>query len=306
MWIRRDAIALMITLFFVIAITLSIGITMKLINDAKAELESENFLLQTTVVLDDVMQMLRGAPEIKAILDDSSGLAFDLFLAQSSFIPFEIGDISVAVSLSSARSKINPNMFRDANSSLVDEKQLSALNEFLSFYMVNVAFSDILLDGMRGVRTDGLYMSELFYDYPELFRDYVASFEHFEKLKRFFAYSYNDNSLQNIDFEELFYFSKESQYRIDINQATPLAWEMMLGVDRSRAEQLSLESGAYAMSDLSFLSDSERAQLAHFNTSHFEPCLSVEVEIITLQKSTTIRFEYDMKTKKGTNFVYEI
>ncbi|MCK4875775.1 MAG: hypothetical protein KAS26_08010, partial [Sulfurimonas sp.] len=107
---KRKAIALLITIFLIIAITLSIGIGLKYVNKASGEVESENFMLQTSVVLDDVLVILKTSNELENIVKKKSTEAFYDLLSKPSFISFDTQAINISVEIKSARAKINPNI----------------------------------------------------------------------------------------------------------------------------------------------------------------------------------------------------
>ena len=295
----RRGIALLVTLFFIMLITISIGIGLKQVNKASYHVKSEKFLLQTSVILDDVLTMLEGRKEFD---DINSSEEFAIFLSETSFIPFETSGINISLEISSARSRFNINSLR--NKPFRQDK----LKGYFSNYMINISFVDILLDSMGGTKEYGDYnYPELFDKKPYLFRDYIVSYKHFSELSKFYTQSYRDEALKNIDFKNLFYFSNENNdsYTIDLSTATPEVWEMMLGCDKLRAAELSAE---YYDSDESInLSDEElNIVKKKFKTSFFEPYIYVVVNIIQDSSSAKIKFEYDIRNKKGSNFVYEI
>ncbi len=296
----KKGIALLITLFFIMAITISIGVGLKQLKDASNSIEGENFLLQSNVILDDVLKILQNDKNLEEIAKDDSGEAFSVFLSQASFIPFESSGIKVVMELKSARSKFNVNA--------INTRNIFFLKQYVGRYMVNGDYVDILQDfthGNRNNQEEISYNSDIFYTKPELFRAYIVSKKHLDEINEFYTTTYHDNSLKNINFNNLFYYSDDANYKIDLNHATPDVWEMMLGCDKLRARELS--SGVYEKMDDIVLNDDEKKILrTAFKTSFFEPYLDVSVEIIQNSQSAKISFEYNMKTKKGYNFVYEI
>lgn len=303
--LNRKGIALLITVFFVMAITVAIGIGLKQVKEASWHVENERFMLQTSVIVDDVMKILQNSKELEQILSENSNEGLFAFLSSASFIPFESSGVKVSIEIKSARSKFNPNALMDANNT-ANIPRVNLLKEYMNRSMVNVAYVDILLDIMGKVKEDGLYNSGIFKEKPSLFRDYLTSQKHLEEVNDFYKKTYHDNSLENIDFKNLFYFAKETSHKIDVNYATPQIWELILSCDKNRAEQLSMGGGFYnTLEDLD-LSDEEKVALAKFNTGYFEPYLDVLVNISQDTQSAKIEFEYDISTKKGSNFVYEI
>lgn len=297
----KNAIALLITILFVMAITVAIGIGLKQVKEASHHVENENFMIQTSVLLGDVMQILKTSPQLN---DINSSEEFFIFLSQTSFIPLESNGIRILIQLSSARSKFNLNALEDTNTT--NENRVNALKIYLSKNMINGEYVDVLLDNMGGIKEDLSYNSAIFNEKPYLFRDYIVSLNHFNEINSFYEKNYHDNNLKNVDFEKLFYFSTDKNSNIDLNYATPQTWELILGCDKTRAEQLSLGEGAYiSVADLE-LSDDENLSLSHFNTSFFEKIVDVKIEIEENSQSGKIMFEYDINKKKGSNFVYEI
>lgn len=111
----KHGIALMITLFFVMVITVAVGVGLKNVNDAKHEVRNENFMLQSTIVLNDIMNVLKNAPELNEI---NSSEEMEAFLETYSMpVPLS-SDILVDIKLESARAKFNINSLADKNNSI--------------------------------------------------------------------------------------------------------------------------------------------------------------------------------------------
>lgn len=300
---NKTGIALLITLLFIMAISVSIGVGLKYVNDASAEVENENFLFQSRVVTDDIINLLRESKELEALAKDDSIEGLFIFLSQSGFIPFEIADLKVSIEIGSARAKFNPNRLSDGNNS-IEVNKVDALKEYISRYQVNHTYVDILLDTMNPKNTS--YYSSIFDENPYLFREYITSYAHLEEINNFYTQTHYDNSLKNIDFEKLFYPSPDRDTKIDLNYATPDVWEMILGVDKERAEQLTLGSGSYTDLESLALNEEEIKSLSRFDVSYFEPSLDIRLHISKDDKTADIRFEYDIKNKQGLNFSYAI
>ena len=284
------------------AITVAVGIGLKQVKEASHHVENENFMIQTSVILEDVMQILKTSQQLN---DINSSEDFFIFLSQTSFIPLQSNDIRVNIELNSARSKFNVNALVDSNTT-ADKNKVEALKVYLNKQMVNSEYVGILLDNMGGIKEDLSYNSAIFNEKPYLFRDYISSLRHLNEINSFYEKTYHDNSLKNIDFEKLFYFSSYKNNFIDLNYATPQTWELILGCDKTRAQQLSLGTGAYTSLDDLGLSDDEKLNMSHFSTSFFEKFINVTIEIEENFQNGKIMFEYDINKKKGSNFVYEI
>jgi hypothetical protein len=294
----KSGIALLITVMFVIVITVAIGYGLSQVNSVMKIAKDEKFMYQTSIIIEDVLNILKTSPDVARVVDSNE--SDDLFnlLSQASFIPFESSGLEIVLKLSSARAKFNPNT--------LDTKTTEIFREYANNKMINSQYVDILLDNMRGVKVDNSYNSAIFDENPYLFRDYIASAKHLQKINDFYAQEFNDNSLKNIEFDKLFYFSSDKNTSIDLNYATAEVWEMMLATTKERAEFLAQNAGAYTDEASLNLNDDELERMKKFKTSYFEPIILVQIEIKKGESISNISFEYDIKKKRGSHFVYEI
>ncbi|QFR48372.1 hypothetical protein FJR48_00975 [Sulfurimonas lithotrophica] len=306
----KKGIALLITLFFIMAITISIGIGFKYVNEAKATIKDENFLLQTNIIIDDVLTFLKNSQELKLIKDDDSGEAFDIFLAQSEFIPFEIEDIKVVISIKSARRKVNLNDLLELE--VVDNqeepKQLQQFKSFLSGYNVNLSYVDMLRDSVSKYDINYAPSTGILEAKPDIFRDYIASYEHLDEINEYYKNTYYENYLSAINFKDIFYVGKtgskdnnttQSDYCIDNLYMTAWTRHMLEGITLEAAQEYIPEDA----------NDSNLSEIQGFklcDSTESRMFLDVGLEIIQGKKTANISFEYDIKQTKGYNFSYEI
>jgi len=292
----KPAIALLLTLMFIMLITVSIAVSLKYVKNSTQTLKDENFMFEVTTVINDFVNILKTSSELNKVTDSD---ALALFLAESSLLPFESQDMRVMIEMKSARAKINPNTFNTA-------QKINRLQNFLLSKTVNPEYTDMLSDSINGIKEDNVYNSDIFVEYPSLFRDYIASDKQLEKLNQIYKIKYHEESLNNINFNELFYTSNDKNSTIDLNYATPLVWELMIGCDKERAMTLNAGSGTYqSLEDLS-LDKKEIVALSYFSTSYFSPILDVSINIHKNGESAFVRFEYNIVTKKGSNFVFKV
>ena len=287
------------------AISVVLGLSLKHLNKATSEVQNDNFTLQTTVVLDDVLNILQKSADLDAIVNENSKDALSIFLSEASFIPFESNGVNILIELKSARSMFNINTLVDSNNT-VNANRSQALESYFANYNVYGDYISMLVDSMSKVKEDMSYNSAIFNEKPYLFRDYITSKEHLVEINDFYTKSYNDDSLSKIDFDKLFYYSKDKTTKIDLNYANAETWRLLIACDEGRAEELSLGAGSYeAIEDLG-LNEAEVDALNRFDVSFYEPYLDISVNVSQGASIANIRFEYDMKEKKGSNFVYEI
>jgi len=301
----KRGIALLITLLFIVAITVSIGLGLKYINNASKEVEKENFLYQSKIIVEDILSILKNSQELANIAKENSTDELYAFLSQTQTIPLNTDDLDINIQITSARSKFNVNNLMDTNKT-INVKSTEILREYFAKYMINNSYVDILLDNMGGILKDNSYNSDIFNQKPYLFRDYIASRKHLLEINDFYMKSYHENSLKNIDFDKLFYFSDKRDIAIDLNYASLEVWEMLLGIDKERAKQLILSAGAYTKIENLALTKEEKDSLSNFKVSYFEPYIYVVVEIIQNDEKAKVSFEYNIINKEGSNFTYEI
>jgi len=293
----KPAIALLLTVFFVMLITLSLGIGLKYVNDSRANVNRENFMLQSSIVLDDFLKILKNSPDLKQVKDP---LSMGVFLAQSSFIPFESQGLKILIEISSARSKINPNVLKK-------EARMNAFKDFLLSRLVNIEYADVLGDVVGVFKDETQYHTDIFIQNPYLFRGYVASDEHLKEIGEIYKQKFRDNSLDNIDLQKLFYTSSDTNATVDLNYATPLTWQLLIGCDEDRAIELNLNgAGAYLAQTDIYLSTTEKEMLKRFQTKLYMPIVDVKISINKKDANALIRFEYNIQTNKGSNFVFKI
>jgi len=296
----RRGVALLITLFMLMLISVAIGAGLHELNKAQKIYEKERFLIQSTFLIEDVMHLLRSSNDIQAIVDTNSSEAFYALVSSLSFIPMSVGDYKVLISITSARDRINVNNFAH------NHDRIERLRSFFLEHELQGDLVEYLLDAMNGIKVDGSYRSDLFFSKPQLFRDYIASSRHLDQILDSYAQKNHTKLYSKLQFDKLFSFEKGDEVQVDLNFATPLTWELITGVDSVRAKELSENGGRYtSLEDLGLTPEQERL-LQHFPYSFYEPILRVHVEFKSERTWGGVEFEYDLKTKKASHFVYII
>lgn len=291
----KNGIALLTTLLFIMLITVSLGVSLEYIKKSQESVQTEQFMYQSAFILEDLLLVLEKSPLLQRI---NSASTLSEFLLDFESIPLELNGLKVIITMQSARAKINPNIFKD-------EKTLNALNNFLLNRGINANYSEYIYDSIHGVREDMSYKTDMFIRYPLLFRDSISSYKHLGEINSIYMKSTHDSNFLSLNTHELFYPSSETNSSIDLNQATALTYELILGCDEVRAQELIAYDNITTLEVLS-LTDDEKASLSSFNTSFYEPYLDVSIAIQEKDKTSNIRFEYNLKSKKGNNFVFEI
>jgi hypothetical protein len=290
----------MVTLIFIIAISVSLGISLKMVKDVKTEVTKQKFAMQSNIIVNDIIAMLDDFSK-----EINSAQRLFIFLQQYGELPLEINGIMVHISIKSARSKINLNILKDNNTTENNFKH--SLGQYLGSYGINSTYLDMLIDNVNGIKKDDSYNSDIFTYKPYLFRDYIASYRHLKEINDFYAIINNDNSLSQIDFEELFYFSKDTNTTLDVNYISTDTWRLLLNCDEARASELILGAGQYEKKADLKLSPLELESFNNLNIdSYYGRFLDVKINLNNGSLSSKIGFEYDVEKKKVSNFVYNI
>lgn len=299
----KKGVALLLTLMFIIVITATIGYGLKQLNNSMQKVDNEKFMYQNVAITNDIINILKKSKDIKALQDKNATDKFHAFLSNTQFIPLNTKDIQIKISISSARSKFNPNIIA------VNKDAREYLREYLNNnFMVSYDYADVLLDNInfyKAKKDKNIYNTDIFDKNPSLFRNYIASKEHLNQINDFYQEE-NSINLDKIPFNELFYYSKNIDMAIDLNYATIQTWEFMLGIDKIRAEELYKKEGTYhKLKDLN-LNDEEKKRLSKFKISFYEPYILVNIFTQKDNQFAHISFEYDIKNEKVSNFAFEI
>jgi hypothetical protein len=299
---KRDAIALLITVLFVMIISVAIGYGLMELNRASAVVKNEKNLYKSSMILEDIVNILQNSPLLGKLADKNSSAELYGFIAMTSTLPLEIADTKLILSIESARAKININSLQEA-------EREALFQSYLNKKMVGSNYLGLLKDCMMKNKAQNEYNnynSAIFQRYPNLFRTYIASYKHLKLINDFYQQEYRDENIQNIPFKELFVYGEDTNSSIDLNYATAAVWELMLETSQERAEKLANEAGGYSCLEDLGLSDAEKENLSKFKTSFFEPYLRISIESIDANESVNMHFLYDIKAKRGYDFVLEI
>jgi len=297
----RKGIALLITLMFVMIISVAIGYGLSQMKQASKIVQNEDLIYKSSMVLNDVLTILKTSPDVNRLADENSSADLYTFFQTAEYLPLELANEKVIISLKSARSKLNINLLNKKNENL--------FRNYFNRYMVGSSYVDILKECMRKNQAKdeyNNYSSRLFDEHPTLFRDYIASKAHLEKINAFYIKEYGDTNLKVVPFDELFDYRADLNELLDLNYATAAVWQLILDSSKERAEILAQGAGSYeSLKDLN-LTPQEKINISKFKTTFFAPYILVNIEIIRQESVSKIAFVYDIKLKRGYDFVFEV
>ena len=296
--LSRRGVALLITLFFIIAITAAVGVSLMNLRKSGEELHQARFLLQSGAVIEDILSLIREADKLGVVTDAES---LNIFLLTAGFIPLELKGLLVKIEITSAMGRININALQGS----------PAFQDALMAYMVRFGvqdadyMNDLLLDCMGGQKD--VYKTNIFDEMPELYRERIVSKRHLEKIVDFYVRDHHDNAVTKLPWDELVRFDDANATAVDANYITPALWQMLVpGLEEERAKELGSGETTYAtLADVE-LSDEERGRLSGFNLLYYIPTVHLDVEVVENNSSAHVAFDYDLTAKKGKHFEFGI
>jgi len=295
---NRRGVALLITLFFIIAITAAVGVSLMNLKKSGDELHEARFLLQSSAVVEDIIALMGEADKLGVVSDAES---LNIFLLTAGFIPLELKELLVKIEITSAMGHVNINtLSRSTELQQALIEYMSRLNVQDAYYM-----NDLILDCTGGHKE--VYKTNIFDEMPELYRERIVSKRHFEKVIDFYVRERHDNTVANLLWVELVRFDDSNVTRVDANYITPALWQMFLpNLDEQILLDLSSGAVTYMSLDDLDLSPDDRTRLAKFNLSFYEPIVHMDIEVFENNSSAHIAFDYDLSTKKGKHFEFGI
>lgn len=295
---QRSAIALLVTIMFVMLISVAIGYGLRQINRASKELKEEQSLYQNSMILSDILEILQNSRMLTKIAKSGSVDALHSFLSSRGFYSLDIGGQKLLVTITSACSRLNINALNDVTEPFY--------REYFSKKMLDGSYIDFLRSFMSQNKVQNEYNNVIFSSQTDVFREYIASKKHLQKINSLYIKEYHNENLKDIAFDELFCYGSDSNRSVDLNYATTAVWELIVGASPERAAALVAGEGSYKKLQDLHLSELESRKLAKFQTSFFEPYLEVTIEVIGDEGISKMSFEYAIKTKRGYDFVLEI
>lgn len=300
---KRNAIALMITLLFIVGITAALTLSLSYVNRSNQKIQESRFLIQCSSIVEDMLKFLKESPEVKQIKDAES---FNFLLLTAGMIPLEYKSLRVFIEIKSARAKFN------INSLGTSQKLRDSFINYLARYNVADAtyVTALLVDSTRGGMNSSsvLYESDIFDEKLWLYRDKIASQKQLEEILDFYVKSRHDPSVYEVPWKELVRFGDKNDTALDVNYLTPEVWQLsMPTMQREFAEEMSEHFAVFTKFEDLGLADEEYKELKElYKGSFYQPVVEVNIEVEDRNSSAKIKFEYDLEKKKGNNFEFHI
>ncbi len=295
---KHSGVALLITLFFIIAITAAVGVSLMNIKKSAKTLHEARFLLQSGAVIEDVLALMSEADKLGNVNDADT---LELFLLTAGFIPLELKELLVKIEITSTMGHININTL--VNTPAFQEALIAYMTRFNvqdAYYM-----NDLLVDCMGGYKD--VYKTNIFDELPELYRDRIVSKRHLNKVLDFYVRERHDHSVEMLPWDALIRFDERNATALDANYIEPALWQLFLPqIQEEQAVALADNDVIYNSLQELDITTEERQSLSPFNIGFFTPTVHLDIEIMENNSTAHVAFDYDMSTKKGKHFEFGI
>jgi len=264
---KRSAIALMLTLFMILAMSAALSITLGLFQKNFNAYSANIFRVQSAVLIVDSVEMM------KALSKDigDSPEAFSILMATVQELPLRIGSVDMIIKLEALDSRFNINHYERA-------KHYEKLYAYLLNYNVQRPgyILEMIEDSLDDDKDEQSFGSErVLYD-PFFIQGKLVDFEQFTKLLDTYAKETKDINIYNVPWQAWMDFSSEF---IDEAYMT--------------AEFQTVLQSAGGVSEL--LEDFEK-------TGENSSDVRCEVYLRQDEAQSIANFEFSFKTKKVSNF----
>jgi len=295
---KRKGIALMLTLFFIIAITLAVSVSLKQVRKGSASVQKGHFLVQSAAIVDDVLNLLKKSPEIANISDADS---LNVFLSSAALIPFNVDALAVKIEIASVGSKININA--------LDNEVLreAFINYLVRFNVSNPEYlMQLLSDCSHGIKETG-YLTDIFDVNPSLYHEKIVSQAHLQEVLNYYVLTQHENSVTKLPWKNLVRFDDSNNTTLDANYLSADVWQLLVP-QMDDEEALERSEGFTIVNSVEELglSSVDATRLTKIDVGFYMPRIVVDIDILENNQSASIAFEYNLESKKGNHFEYGI
>ncbi len=197
---KRSAIALMLTLFMLLAMSAALSVTLSLFQKNFNTYSSNTFRIQSVVLMHDSVQMLKDlSKDIGA-----SPEAFSVLMLSAQELPLRIGSVDMIIKLQAKASKFNINHYKR-------ETHYEKLYAYLLDYNLQRPgfILDMIEDSLDEDKDESQYGSErVLYD-PFFIQGSIVDFEQFSKLLDTYAKETKDLKIYEVPWNDWLDFSSE-------------------------------------------------------------------------------------------------
>lgn len=197
---KRSAIALMLTLFMILAMSAALSVTLGLFQKNFNNYSANMFRVQSTVLFVDVVEMMKALSKDVA----ESPEAFSILIASAQELPLRLGGIDMIIKIKASDSRFNINHYER-------EKHYEKIYAYLINYNVQRPgyILEMIEDSLDKDRDEQSYGSErVLYD-PFFVQGKLVDFTQFSKLLDTYAKETKDINIYKVPWKDWMDFSSE-------------------------------------------------------------------------------------------------
>jgi len=297
----RPAIALIITLFFIMAMTLLVGISSGLSDRALKRVEKERFLIQANRISHDVVTMLG---QITKDLNGSDDL--DMLIDLPVLLDDEVSGMHVEITFESASSKLNINSLVDENGTIQKEYYNLLENVLINNQVLDPSlFLSLVADTIDSDIEERIVDSEIATLDPFYSNGEIIDMKHFNKIIEQYILMRDDLAIKEIPWSKII---STVGAKIDVNHVTPeLFGEIFpnFAPDEVLEYTIGRQDTYNSMEDLE-VDDFTKEHLQKLGISFYEPLVKCSVLLKVNEQTGIISFYYDLSGKNASEFNIEI
>ena len=297
----RPAIALIITLFFIMAMTLLVGISSGLSDSALKRVEKERFLIQANRISHDVVTILN---QITKDLNSSDDL--DMLIDLPVLLDDEVSGMHVEITFESASSRLNINSLVDENGTIQKEYYNLLENVLINNQVLDPSlFLSLVADTIDSDIEERIVDSEIATLDPFYSNGEIIDMKHFNKIIQKYIEMRDDLAINQIPWSKLISTVGKD---IDINHVTPELFAEIFpnfAPDEVLEYTLGRKDTYNKMEDLE-VDDITKEYLLKLGVSFYEPLVKCNVLLKVNEQTGIISFYYDLSGKNASEFNIEI
>jgi len=297
----RPAIALIITLFFIMAMTLLVGISSGLSDRALKRVEKERFLIQANRISHDVVTILN---QITKDLNSSDDL--DMLIDLPVLLDDEVSGMHVEITFESASSRLNINSLVDENGTIQKEYYNLLENVLINNQVLDPSlFLSLVADTIDSDIEERIVDSEIATLDPFYSNGEIIDMKHFNKIIQKYIEMRDDLAINQIPWSKLISTVGKD---IDINHVTPELFAEIFpnfAPDEVLEYTLGRKDTYNKMEDLE-VDDITKEYLLKLGVSFYEPLVKCNVLLKVNEQTGIISFYYDLSGKNASEFNIEI
>jgi len=303
--VKRNAIALLVTISFVTVIMTLIGVSTDIVESSFKRVSAKHSLVQDNILFSDIEAILK---EASGDVNDSMGL--DIFLSIPLFFENKKNDIAVDIVFESDASTVNVNhlLRNDVNRSKekyqnrpvpLDTLYEDYFERILTVYNLSdkILFLSMVADTLDSDLEERMPGSEIALEDPFFRQGHIYNLRHFDKIVSAYKKQTLDFNVDTVPWKELIGFHADS---IDFNRIGPeVLRHLVPEIDSESAPNYTSDKDdLYENLDELPFDEEAKKRLKKMGVKFYSPYVSAVMNIKDGDHRSRITFAYNLKDKK--------